>query len=183
MPNIMDKDKQIALFSQKRLQSYESTEQHRQNFLLIQRLCAKIGLLEIITRNKVAQILQISDDEFVSKQTLGFWGDKINECKIHNALVNLAHIDFKKYSKFNRKDKMRNYQKVIVAYALFRTMRNRAFHFENLFKRNANGTSRLSTCLTFGKTKIVVGIEPDKMEVFLDDMIEAFNRELVGFFD
>lgn len=78
---------------------------------------------------------------------------------------------------------MRNYQKVIVAYALFRTMRNRAFHFENLFKRNANGTSRLSTCLTFGKTKIVVGIEPDKMEVFLDDMIEAFDSELMGFFD
>ena len=106
----MNKNKQIALFSHKRLQGYESTEQHRQNFLLIQRLCAKIGLLEIITRNKVAQILQIADDEFVSKQTLGFWGDKINECKIHNALVNLAHIDFKKYSKFNRKDKMRNYQ-------------------------------------------------------------------------
>ena len=70
-----------------------------------------------------------------------------------------------------------------MAYALFRTMRNRAFHFENLFKRNANGTSRLSTCLTFGKTKIVVGIEPDKMEVFLDDMIEAFDSELMGFFD
>lgn len=63
----MDLDKQISLFSQ----SYENPTQHRDNFLLIQNLCAKIGLLEIITRNKIAQILQISDDDFVAKQTLG----------------------------------------------------------------------------------------------------------------
>ena len=179
----MHLDKQIALFSQKRLQSYESAEQHRQNFLLIQRLCAKIGLLEIITRNKVARILQIGDDEFVSKQTLGFWCHQLDKHYIHNALVNLAHIDFKKYSKFNKKDKMRNYQKVQIAYSLFLNIRNRAFHFENLLKLNENGTPRLSTCITFGKAKILVGIEPDKMEVFLDDMIEAFDSELAGFFD
>lgn len=89
--------------------------QHKDNFLLIQNLFAKIGLLEIITRNKVAQILQINDDDFIAKQTLGFWCDTINERKIHNALVNLNSLDFKKYSRFNRKDKMRNYQKVIVA--------------------------------------------------------------------
>lgn len=174
----MDLDKQITLFSHKRLQSYENFTQHRDNFLLIQNLCAKIGLLEIITRNKVAQILQINDDDFVAKQTLGFWCDKINECKIHNALINLNSLDFKKYSRFNRKDKMRNYQKVIVAYALFRTMRNRAFHFENLYKRNENGTSRLSTCQIFGKIKVGVGIDSDKMEVFLDDIINAFDSEL-----
>lgn len=179
----MNLEKQILLFSQKRLSSYENTSQHRQNFILIQRLCAKIGLLEIITRNKVAQILRLSDDGFISKQTLGFWGDKINECKIHNRVVDLRRVDFKKYSKFNRKDKMRNYQKVIVAYALFRTMRNRAFHFENLFKRNENGTSRLSTYLTFGRMKILVGIDSDKMEIFLDDMLDAFDVELKRFFD
>ena len=178
----MDLDKHITLFSHKRLQSYENLAQHRDNFLLIQNLCAKIGLLEIITRNKVAQILQINDDDFVAKQTLGFWCDTINEHKIHNALVNLNSLDFKKYSRFNRKDKMRNYQKVIVAYALFRTMRNRAFHFENLYKRNANGTPRLSDTRIFGRIKVVVGIEPSKMEMFLDDMIKAFDSELVGYF-
>ena len=179
----MNLEKQILLFSQKRLSSYENTSQHRQNFILIQRLCAKIGLLEIITRNKVAQILRLNDDGFISKQTLGFWGDKINECKIHNKVVDLRRVDFKKYSKFNRKDKMRNYQKVIVAYALFRTMRNRAFHFENLFKRNENGTSRLSDSRIFGKERVVVGIDSDKMEIFLDDMLDAFDVELKRFFD
>ena len=178
----MDLGKQITLFSHKRLQSYENLAQHRDNFLLIQNLCAKIGLLEIITRNKVAQILQIRDDDFIARQTLGFWCDTINEHKIHNALVNLETIDFKQYSRFNRKDKMRNYQKVIVAYALFRTMRNRAFHFENLYKRNANGTSRLSTCQIFGKVKVGVGIDSDKMEAFLDDIINAFDSELGGYF-
>ena len=178
----MDLGKQITLFSHKRLQSYESLTQHRDNFLLIQNLCAKIGLLEIITRNKVAQILQISNDDFISNQTLGFWCSEIEKHKIHNALVNLAHIDFKKYSTFNKKDKMRNYQKVKVAYSLFVNIRNRAFHFENLYKRNANGTSRLSTCQVFGKVKVGVGIDSDKMESFLDDMINAFDSELKGYF-
>ncbi|MGX3010523.1 hypothetical protein ACWIUD_03020 [Helicobacter sp. 23-1044] len=53
----MDLERQIALFSHKRLQSYENLSQHKDNFLLIKDLSAKIGLLEIITRNKVAQIL------------------------------------------------------------------------------------------------------------------------------
>lgn len=39
----MDLDKQISLFSHKCLQSYENPTQHRDNFLLIQNLCAKIG--------------------------------------------------------------------------------------------------------------------------------------------
>lgn len=178
----MDLGKQITLFSHKRLQSYESLTQHRDNFLLIQNLCAKIGLLEIITRNKVAQILQISNDDFISNQTLGFWCHQLDKHTIHNALVNLAHIDFKKYSRFNRKDKMRNYQKVKVAYSLFLNIRNRAFHFENLLKINGNGTPRLSTNITFGKSKILVGIDSDKMEAFLDDIISAFDSELKGYF-
>lgn len=179
----MNEAKQIAIFSQKRLQSYENLAQHRQNFQLIKEICPKIGLLEIITRNKVAGILQITDDSFISKQTLGFWCGEIEKHKIHNVLVNLEHINFKKYSTFNKKDKLRNYQKVKVAYSLFRTMRNRAFHFENLYKRNKNGTSRLASYHTFGKAKILIGIDSDKIHSFLDDMIKAFDDELSGYLD
>ncbi|MGX3010524.1 hypothetical protein ACWIUD_03025 [Helicobacter sp. 23-1044] len=77
---------------------------------------------------------------------------------------------------------MRNYQKVKIAYSLFVNIRNRAFHFENLYKRNQYGIPRLSTCLIFGKTKILIGIDSDKMEAFLDDMINAFDGELRGYF-
>ncbi|WP_236096619.1 MULTISPECIES: hypothetical protein [Helicobacter] len=73
---------------------------------------------------------------------------------------------------------MRNYQKVTIAYSLFRTIRNRAFHFENLFKKNPNGTLRLSTCLVFGKTKVLVDIEADKIEGLLNDMLDCFDYEV-----
>ncbi|MCX2683758.1 ATPase [Campylobacter sp. MIT 21-1685] len=149
----MELEKQHKLFSKKRLQSYESLKQHYENFLLISLLSIKIGLLEIVTRNKIASLLLVLDDEFISAQTLGYWCEKIQKHKLHNQLINMEHLSFQAYSSFNKKDKMRNYQKVTIAYSLFRTIRNRAFHFENLFKKNPNGTPRLSTCLVFGKTK------------------------------
>lgn len=174
----MDIQKQIQFFSLKRLQSYQDISEHYANFLLIRDLSIKIGILEIVTRNKIARLLGITDDTFISSQTLGFWCENISQHKIHNELLNMEHINFKKYSRFNKKDKMRNYQRVEVAYSLFRTLRNRAFHFENLYKQNQNATPRLSTCMIFGRTKVIVGIETDRIEGFLDDMLDSFDNEL-----
>lgn len=174
----MDIQKQIQFFSLKRLQSYQDISEHYANFLLIRDLSIKIGILEIVTRNKIARLLGITDDTFISSQTLGFWCENISQHKIHNELLNMEHINFKKYSRFNKKDKMRNYQRVEVAYSLFRTLRNRAFHFENLYKQNQNATPRLSTCMIFGRTKVIVGIETDRIESFLDDMLDSFDSEL-----
>lgn len=96
------------------------------------------------------------DDLFVSKQTFGFWAKIIDEAKIHNDTFNLDKLDFKKYSKFNRKNKLLNYQKVKILYDLAVKIRNRAFHFENLYKLNDDQTPRISTRV--GKT--LVGIDP-----------------------
>ena len=68
-------------------------------------------------------------DLFVSKQIFGFWVKIIDEAKIHNDIVNLDKLDFKKYSKFNRKNKLLNYQKVKILYDLAVKIRNRAFSF------------------------------------------------------
>ncbi|MGX2982289.1 hypothetical protein [Helicobacter sp. 23-1045] len=38
--------------------------------------------------------------------------------------------------------------------------------------------SKYSTCQIFGKVKVGVGIDSDKMETFLDDIISAFDSEL-----
>lgn len=77
---------------------------------------------------------------------------------------------------------MRNYQKVEIAYSLFHTIRNRAFHFENLFKTNTNGTPRLSTCLLFGKNEnFSFGIETHKIEKCLDNILDCFDTETSGY--
>ena len=68
-------------------------------------------------------------DLFVLKQTFGFWAKIINEAKIHNDIVNFDKLDFKKYSKFNRKNKLLNYQKVKILYDLAVKIRDQAFSF------------------------------------------------------
>lgn len=115
------------------------------------------------------------DDFFVSKQTFGFWAKIIDEAKIHNDIVNLDKLDFKKYSKFNRKNKLLNYQKVKILYDLAIKIRNRAFHFENLYKLNDDQTPRISTCV--GKT--LVGIEPQMLDGFVNEMF--FDKKPVRY--
>lgn len=88
-------------------------------------------------------------------------------------------MDFRKYSKFNKKDKLLNYQKVSFAYTLFRLIRNRAFHFENLYKINADGTLRLTKI----NGKNIISIMPEHIEDFIDDLIFYFDEDLVGYLE
>ena len=166
----------IGLFSAKRLNDYESAAKHRDNFLLMQRLAPKLGIVEIITRNKTARLLGIDDDTFISRQTLGFWVTLINVMKIHNKLLDLRTIDFRKYSNFNRhgKSSIPNFQKVIICYSLILTIRNRAFHFENLYKLNEYGAPRISTRLN----DKIVGVMPDMLETFIDDVLDCLDSEI-----
>ncbi len=166
----------IGLFSEKRLKDYESEAKHRDNFLLMQRLAPKLGIVEIITRNKTARLLSIDDDMFISRQTLGYWVTLINVMKLHNKLVDLSVIDFRKYSKFNKhgKSSMPNFQKVKICYSLILTIRNRAFHFENLYKLNEYGAPRISTRLN----DKIVGVMPDMLETFINDVLDCLDSEI-----
>ena len=131
-----------------------------------------------------------SRDKIISIQSLGFWVKVAEYYKIESKLFDKAfldNLDFKRYyakntNYFKDGSCLRYYYKANLLLHLLRNLRNRAFHFENLYKRNANGTPRLSDTRIFGRIKVVVGIEPSKMEMFLDDMIKAFDSELVGYF-
>ena len=184
----------VKFFSIKRLKSYKNEQEHKKNFLLVQALAPKLGILEITTRNLAFKALVDNnkvdilssfggyfklDDLFVSKQTFGFWAKIIDEAKIHNDIVNLDKLDFKKYSKFNRKNKLLNYQKVKILYDLAVKIRNRAFHFENLYKLNEDQTPRISTRV--GKT--LVGIDPQMLEDFINDALFCFDEDLARYLE
>ncbi|WP_170018791.1 ATPase [Campylobacter sp. RM16190] len=177
----MEQERLIELFSAKRLSSYKSEGEHRDNFILMQILSPKLGILEIITRNKIAKILNIKDDDFISKQSLGYWVKTMDEARIHNQIMDLNDIDFRRYSEFNINTKLRNYQKVSVAYILLRLIRNRAFHFENLYKLNDSGTPRVSACKEFGKTRVIIGINPNMIETFINDLLACFGDDVRGY--
>lgn len=166
------------LFSHKRLESYENEQQHIQNFLLIQKIAPKLGLIEIVIRNRVAKILQIGDDSFISSQTFGYWCKKINDSKIHNHILDFHKINMAHYSALNIKDKLRHYQRVQLIISLLQSIRNRAFHFENLLKIKPNGYPRLSAKIMAGNREIIAGIEPQYVEKFIDDILESLDGEL-----
>ncbi|WP_169783713.1 ATPase, partial [Campylobacter mucosalis] len=166
------------LFSKERLDSYKDEAEHIRNFATIDKIASKVGMLEIITRNAVARELNISDDKFISQQTLGFWVTMIDIMKIHNKILPNIDIDFKRYSKFNLQKNLLNHEKIKILYSLLRTIRNRAFHFENLLKLNANNRPRLSCALQRKDYKLIVGIDPDNIELFLDDFLDLFGKDL-----
>ena len=67
------------IFSAKRLSNYKDELEHNNNFLLIQKLSSKLGVIEIATRNAVANELDLNDDTFISRQSFGYWAKIINE--------------------------------------------------------------------------------------------------------
>lgn len=177
------------IFSEKRLSSYRNKAEHKNNFILIKKICDKLGLIEIVTRNKVFNVLKdenklfilervtentiIDYDDFISHQTFGFWAKIIALARIQNQILDLSNLDFRKYSKYNRKIRFQNYYKVLIAYDLLVKIRNRAFHFENLYKLN-NGRPRIST----NRCRKIIGIMPNEIENFLNDILENLEEGL-----
>ena len=191
--------KHEELFSKERLKNFKDAKEHRDNFFFIQSLTVKIGVIEVITRNKIYRVLKeknklyflqdkdkneiIDYDNFVSQQTFGFWSNIINYAKIQNQILNLDRIDFRKYSPSNRKRKFTNYEKVSISYDLLKTIRNRAFHFENLYKiRNISQQNNIvMPRITTTRYKEIIGIMPKKIETFLNDILECLDDDLLEY--
>lgn len=198
-----------SLFSQERLNAYNSIQEHFDNLALISRIAQTLGMLEIILRNHINATLLLDNakwldelpqelelklktspkhtkpHQIISYQSLGFWLKVIDFYKIHNKLFDKAFLDtldFKRYFSGNKnsigKKKLRNYHKVSIFLNLFRNLRNRAFHFENLYKLNEQGKPRLSVSVKSGKEKIIISIETSKIELFLRDFISYFVEKV-----
>ncbi|KAA6498217.1 CAAX protease [Helicobacter pylori] len=76
-----------------------------------------------------------------------------------------------------------NYIKAHIALNLLWTIRNRVYHWENLLKIQPNKRPRITTPFN-GKTEnipmdkiLVIGIEPNKITLFLDDLIKSVGNK------
>ncbi len=83
----------------------------------------------------------------------------------------------------NRKQNLSNYAKAHIALNLLWTIRNRAYHWENLLKIQPNKRPRITTSFS-GKTEnipmdkiLVIGVEPNKITLFLDDLIKSIGNK------
>lgn len=104
--------------------------------------------MEIIKEKSKTSILDLHSYQILSSLMFGKLVRLINFYKIEHCMLDLKNMDFKKYRWSNRnffyingkKNKLSNVEKVNTALNLIRTIRNRAFHWENLLKtRNING--------------------------------------------
>lgn len=195
-----------ALFSKGRISSYDSINQHFDNFELIAQISKNLGIAEVLLRNKIdcvmcgldsAQLdnlpqnikldkpkneLNPTHDKLVSIQTLGFWLKVVEYYRIHNQVFSkefLDNLDFKRYyaknaNRFKNKANLQNYQKVSLLLNLLHNLRNRAFHFENLYKLNNDNKPRLSAKLH--KSKIIINLEVTKIQIFLNDLIYELSK-------
>ncbi|MGL2486880.1 CAAX protease [Helicobacter pylori] len=85
----------------------------------------------------------------------------------------------------NRKQNLSNYAKAHIALNLLWTIRNRAYHWENLLKTKPNNRPRITTYFTGlkdndrAKMPMNISVEPSKIVLFLDDLIKSIgNKDL-----
>ncbi|GAA8703452.1 hypothetical protein oki326_10110 [Helicobacter pylori] len=134
---------------------------------------------------------EITHSLILSKMSLGAVVRLIFCYKLEGVVLNLRAYRFRAYYHENKdtlliKGKKRllyNYIKAHIALNLLWTIRNRAYHWENLLKIQPNKRPRITTSFS-GKTKnipmdriLVIGIEPNKITLFLDDLIKSVGNK------
>ncbi len=136
---------------------------------------------------------EITHSLILSKMSLGAVIRLIFCYKLEGVILDLRAYRFRAYYHENKdtlliKSKKRllyNYIKAHTALNLLWTIRNRAYHWENLLKIQPNNRPRITTSFS-GKTEnipidriLVIGIEPNKITLFLDDLIKSIgNKDL-----
>ncbi len=148
------------------------------------------SLTDLINEQKEKK-KEITHSLILSKMSLGAVVRLIFCYKLEGIILDLRAYRFRAYYHENKdtlliKGKKRllyNYIKAHIALNLLWTIRNRAYHWENLLKIQPNKRPRITTPFS-GKTKnipmdriLVIGIEPNKITLFLDDLIKSVGNK------
>lgn len=130
----------------------------------------------------------LSHHQYLSRMSLGTIIYLIKENRMQDSIMNLNNINFRNYNQYNRNfflknGKKRNFgniYKVDIVLSLLQNLRNRSYHWENILKtteKNGKSFPRLTT-----KTEnTYIGINPHKIEMFLDDLIKTFDEEILKY--
>ncbi len=148
------------------------------------------SLTDLINEQKEKK-KEITHSLILSKMSLGAVVRLIFCYKLEGVVLDLRAYRFRAYYHENkdtlliknRKQNLSNYAKAHIALNLLWTIRNRAYHWENLLKIQPNNRPRIATPFS-GKTKnipmdkiLVIGIEPNKITLFLDDLIKSIGNK------
>ncbi len=135
---------------------------------------------------------EITHSLILSKMSLGAVVRLIFCYKLEGVILDLRAYRFRAYYHENkdtlliknRKQHLSNYAKAYIALNLLWTIRNRAYHWENLLKLRTNNRPRITTRFIRELEKPTsksfnFGIMPNKIVSFLDDLIKSIgNKDL-----
>ncbi|MFP6274625.1 CAAX protease [Helicobacter pylori] len=136
---------------------------------------------------------EITHSLILSKMSLGAVVRLIFCYKLEGVILDLRAYRFRAYYHENkdtlliknRKQNLSNYAKAHIALNLLWTIRNRAYHWENLLKTKPNNRPRITTYFTGlkdndrAKMPMNISVEPSKIVLFLDDLIKSIgNKDL-----
>ncbi len=136
---------------------------------------------------------EIRHSLILSKMSLGAVIKLIFCYKLEGVVLDLRAYRFRAYYHEkkdtllikNRKQNLSNYAKAHIALNLLWTIRNRAYHWENLLKTKPNNRPRITTYFTGlkdndrAKISMNISVEPSKIVLFLDDLIKSIgNKDL-----
>ncbi|GAA8174323.1 hypothetical protein NP0157_02220 [Helicobacter pylori] len=150
------------------------------------------SLTDLINEQKKKEI---THSLILSKMSLGAVIRLIFCYKLEGVILDLKRINFKSYYPNNKntlfinnkKNPLSSASKVHIALNLLWTIRNRAYHWENLLKTKPNNRPRITTSFTGLKDNdrakmpmnMNISVEPSKIVLFLDDLIKSIgNKDL-----
>ncbi|MGI7628689.1 hypothetical protein ACNF6W_09110 [Campylobacter coli] len=130
----------------------------------------------------------LSHHQYLSCMSLGTIIHLIKENKLQNSIMDLKNINFRNYNQHNRnfffengiKLRFRNTHKVDIVLSLLQNLRNRSYHWENILKtteKNGKHYPRLTTKIE----NTHVGVDLQKIDLFLSDLIKTFNEEILEY--
>ncbi|EAH6507781.1 hypothetical protein EIW32_09955 [Campylobacter coli] len=130
----------------------------------------------------------LSHHQYLSRISLGTIIHLIKENKLQNSIMDLKNINFRNYNQHNRnfffengiKLRFRNTHKVDIVLSLLQNLRNRSYHWENILKtteKNGKHYPRLTTKIE----NTHVGVDLQKIDLFLSDLIKTFNEEILEY--
>ncbi|MBZ7990549.1 MULTISPECIES: hypothetical protein [unclassified Campylobacter] len=150
---------------------------------------------------KQVQIIQhrygndsINHEQYLSNLTLGQVVYLVKQSGLNHSVFfdNIDNIDFKKYCSLNinyyknikgEKIKLSNQQKMKIILSLLVDIRNRSYHWENMLKTkiNNNNPDKVFPRISTNIKNTTIGIMPDKINVFLDDVLDMINVDIKQF--
>lgn len=127
----------------------------------------------------------LTHHQYLSRLTFGIIIHIIKKEKLQNKVMNLENIKFKTYDSGNRdfkcvkqKSRLRNFEKVNIVLSLLQNLRNRSYHWENIMKTTQK-QDKTYPRITTKQHNVIIGIHPDNIELFLDDIIKTYGQGLL----